>query len=126
MALAQGTGVGGGSKKQKKKKREEPWVLPVSIPRPVYDNEGRAGAIARAYFNRTGLLPSPGKLYTFVKATNNPMFNSQGKFDALFPNWVGEMDKDDEDIIPVNMFLNPSAKAFDEFQRVGRIMRVNE
>lgn len=110
--------------KPKKKKPTTTTVVapPPPIPKPVYDSEGRAHAVASAYFNRTGKLPSPEKLYTFVKVTNSPVFDSQEKFNALFPDWVGEMDADKDDIHPLDMFLNPAKAAFEEMQRNGRIL----
>jgi len=109
----------------KKKKREEAWQ-PKAYQPVTYDPENRAAAITRAYYKKTGKLPSAPKLYAFVDKTKGPGFQSQEDFDSLFPDWVAEVGDDEDDIAPLSMFIDPSRETFRDMQLKGRIMSPRE
>ncbi len=112
---------------QKKKKKEDEAKRPaVQRPVPIYDPENRAVAVARAYYKKTGRIPSADKLYTFVDKTKGPAFQSQEDFDNLFPDWVKEIGPDEDDTHPVALLTDPAQDAFRDMQNKGRILSPQE
>ena len=82
--------------KRKRKQEEDKQPQPVTGTFTRPDAGTRAANIAKAYFGKTGKLPSPEKMIAFVKATEKTNLTPD-QYDAFFPDWVKEM-KDPQDI----------------------------
>lgn len=107
MAILNAAGTGADYKAEKKRKEKRPEIAAVKI----YDPENRAASISRAYYNKTGKLPGPAKLYSFVAATEG--FQKEEQFRDLFPDWVSRLEPDPEDIAPETLIVSRSERAFE-------------